>query len=87
MEREMDPGKMQVHILYFTHTGSVLAAKLARELARVERTSHTRPARAAAKSGRRNIFEKEMSWSISVPAGSLSARSHRTLAARKRIRQ
>ena len=34
MEREMDPGKMQVHILYFTHTGSVLAAKLARELAR-----------------------------------------------------
>jgi len=36
MEREMDPGKMQVHILYFTQTGSVLAAKLARELARVE---------------------------------------------------
>ena len=32
----MDPGKMQVHILYFTQTGSVLAAKLARELARVE---------------------------------------------------
>ena len=36
----MDPGKMQVHILYFTHTGSVLAAKLARELARVENVTY-----------------------------------------------
>lgn len=40
MEREMDPGKMQVHILYFTQTGSVLAAKLARELARVENVTY-----------------------------------------------
>ena len=40
MEREMDPGKMQVHILYFTHTGSVLAAKLARELARVANVTY-----------------------------------------------
>lgn len=30
----MDPEKVQVHILYFTNTGSALAAKLARELAR-----------------------------------------------------
>lgn len=29
----MDPEKVQVHILYFTHKGSALAAKLARELA------------------------------------------------------
>ena len=36
----MDPGKMQVHILYFTQTGSVLAAKLARELARVENVTY-----------------------------------------------
>ena len=36
----MDPGKMQVHILYFTHTGSVLAAKLARELARVANVTY-----------------------------------------------
>ena len=34
MEREMDRGKVQVHILYFTRTGSALAAKLAQELAR-----------------------------------------------------
>ena len=34
MEREMDPEKNQVHILYFTHTGSAMAARLARELAR-----------------------------------------------------
>lgn len=40
MEREMDPEKMQVHILYFTQTGSVLAAKLARELARVENVTY-----------------------------------------------
>ena len=31
---------MQVHILYFTQTGSVLAAKLARELARVENVTY-----------------------------------------------
>ena len=30
----MDRGKVQVHILYFTRTGSALAAKLAQELAR-----------------------------------------------------
>lgn len=30
----MDPEKNQVHILYFTHTGSAMAARLARELAR-----------------------------------------------------
>lgn len=36
----MDPEKMQVHILYFTQTGSVLAAKLARELARVENVTY-----------------------------------------------
>lgn len=30
----MDPEKVQVHILYFTHTGTALAAKLAQELAR-----------------------------------------------------
>ena len=40
MEREMDPEKNQVHILYFTHTGSAMAAKLARELARVANVTY-----------------------------------------------